>query len=76
MARDSRADIIPIVLDGTAHALPKKGAILTGYSKIRVRVLDPIPYQDISGQTNGETLEMVHRLMSDEYDHLHHGESQ
>ena len=67
MAHDNGADIIPIVLDGTARALPKKGAILTGCSSIRVRVLDPIVYEEFSGKTIRETLELVRKLMSEEY---------
>ena len=67
MAHDNRVDIIPIVLDGTAHALPKKGAILTGFSRIRVRVMDPIPYEEFSDMSSKETLEMVRGLMTEEY---------
>ena len=70
MAHDNRVDIIPVVLDGTAHALPKKGAILTGFSRIRVRVMDPIPYEEFSDMSSKETLEMVRGLMSEEYERI------
>lgn len=71
MAIDYRADIIPIVLDGTARALPKKGAILTGFSNIRVRVLDLIPFDTFSGKTVRDLTREVRDLMSEEYARMH-----
>jgi 1-acyl-sn-glycerol-3-phosphate acyltransferase len=38
------APILPIVVEGTAAALPKRGFILQGRHAIRIRVLDAIPY--------------------------------
>ncbi len=70
MALDNRADIIPILLEGTAKALPKKGAILTGFTRIRVRVLDPIPYSSFEGKPVRELLAGVRNLMSEEYEKL------
>ncbi len=70
MALDNGVDIIPIIIEGSARALPKKGVILTGYSKIRVRVLDPIPYEEFSGKTIREIKELVRELMSEEYGRL------
>ena len=35
--------ILPIVVEGTANALPKHGLVLRGRHAIRVRVLDPVP---------------------------------
>lgn len=70
MALDNRVDIIPIVLDGSAKALPKKGAILTGFANIRVRVLDPIPYSTFAGKSARELRTFVRDLMSEEYERL------
>ena len=70
MAHENGVDIIPIIIDGTARALPKKGVILTGYSRIRVRVLDPIPYEEFSGRTIRETQVLVRELMSEEHARL------
>ena len=67
MAIDNQVDIIPIVLDGTAKALPKKGAILTGFANIRARVLDPIPYSSFAGKSPRELLTDVRGLMEKEY---------
>ncbi len=42
LAKRTRAPIVPIVLDGTSRALPKRGYLLQGRHPIRVRVLKPI----------------------------------
>src|SRR5690349_5856189 len=44
IAQRARAAILPIVVEGTARALPKRGFVLQGRHSIRVRVLDEIPY--------------------------------
>jgi hypothetical protein len=35
--------LLPIVLEGTANALPKRGFVLQGRHPISVRVLDAVP---------------------------------
>jgi 1-acyl-sn-glycerol-3-phosphate acyltransferase len=42
IAQKTRAPIVPIVVEGTAEALPKKGYVLRGKHHIRIRVLEPI----------------------------------
>ena len=71
MALDNGVDIIPIILDGSARALPNKGAVFSGYTRIRVRVLDPIPHASFSGQSSREVMTMVRDLMEKEYARLH-----
>ena len=71
IALDNRVDIIPILLDGTARALPKKGAILTGFTRIRARVLDAIPYSSFAGKPVRELMDQVREVMSQEYEKLH-----
>ena len=44
LAQRAQAAILPIVVEGTARALPKRGFVLQGRHAIRVRVLDEIPY--------------------------------
>src|SRR6266699_2310080 len=44
LAQGSGAPILPIVIEGTASALPKRGFVLQGRHAIRVRVLDEIPH--------------------------------
>jgi len=44
LAQDSRVPLLPIVIQGTAHALPKRGFVLQGRHRITIRVLDEIPH--------------------------------
>jgi 1-acyl-sn-glycerol-3-phosphate acyltransferase len=37
--------LLPIVIEGTSNALPKRGFVLRGHHPIRVTVLDPIPVE-------------------------------
>ena len=71
LALETGVDIIPIVLDGTARALPKKGAILTGFTRIRVRVLDHIPFESFKDKAVPQVLEETRELMSAEYRKIH-----
>ncbi len=75
MALDNAVDIVPVVLDGTARALPRKGVILTGHARIRVHVLDPLPYDDFSGSRPEELMNRVRRLMSEEYARIRAGDN-
>jgi len=70
MALDNRAPILPIVLDGTARALPKKGFIIPGSSDIRLQVLEEIPYEDFSGMQVREVMAMVREKMEAGYKEL------
>jgi 1-acyl-sn-glycerol-3-phosphate acyltransferase len=44
LALRGRVPLLPIVVEGTANALPKRGFVLQGRHEIRVRVLPEIPY--------------------------------
>jgi 1-acyl-sn-glycerol-3-phosphate acyltransferase len=48
LAKDARRPILPIVVHGTASALPKRGAILRGRHQILIEVLDPIAYSSFA----------------------------
>jgi 1-acyl-sn-glycerol-3-phosphate acyltransferase len=51
LAQRMRAPILPIVVEGTAAALPKRGFVLQGHHAIRIRVLDAIPYTRFAGES-------------------------
>ena len=51
LALESGVPLLPIVVEGTAHALPKRGIVLRGRHAIRIRVLDEIPYAAFAGKT-------------------------
>ena len=71
LALENGVDIIPILLEGTAKALPKRGAILTGFTRMTVRVLDPIPYASFADDSARDLLTGVRDLMSSEYERMH-----
>lgn len=45
LAHEAKCDIIPMVLDGSAAAIPKKGWVLTGKQRMKLKVLNPVPYE-------------------------------
>jgi len=50
LAKDAKRPLLPIVVHGTASALPKRGVILRGRHQIRIEVLDPIPYSEFENE--------------------------
>ena len=51
LAIDTGSPVLPIVLEGTSDALPKRGFVLRGHHHIRVRVLDEIPASEFKGMS-------------------------
>src|SRR5262245_53039532 len=51
LAKASGRPILPIVVDGTASALPKRGFVLQGRHRIRVSVLDEIPPESFAAES-------------------------
>jgi 1-acyl-sn-glycerol-3-phosphate acyltransferase len=49
LALRAQVPILPIVVEGTARALPKHGFVLRGPHAIRIRILEPIPYATFAG---------------------------
>ena len=66
LALRGRRPILPIVIQGTAAALPKRGFVLRGRHPIRIRVLDPIPFESFADETVEELTRRVHRLYVEE----------
>jgi 1-acyl-sn-glycerol-3-phosphate acyltransferase len=62
----TRAPILPIVILGTADALPKRGFVLQGRHPIRIRVLDPIPYERVADMSADELTAHVRDVMASE----------
>ena len=51
LAQRARMPMLPIVVDGTANALPKHGFVLRGRHAIRVRVLEEVPVEQVTSTT-------------------------
>jgi hypothetical protein len=52
--------LLPIILEGTANALPKRGFVLQGRHPISVRILDAVPCPSAE-ETTAEVLAGIMR---------------
>ena len=64
IALAARRPVLPIVIQGTHHALPKRGVVLRGRHPIRVSVLDPVPYQRFAASTPEALAEQARGLIA------------
>ncbi len=64
IAKRTHSPILPIVLDGTSRALPKRGYLLQGKHPISVRILAPIPAASFASQSVEELTERVRALIA------------
>ena len=62
LALRGKVPLLPIVVEGTSNALPKRGFILQGRHAISVRVLPEIPYESFAGESVEELTDQVHEL--------------
>lgn len=62
IAARNRVPLQPIVLRGTAEALPKRGFVLQGRHPISIEILDPIPAAEIADRDPEETMVRVRGL--------------
>jgi 1-acyl-sn-glycerol-3-phosphate acyltransferase len=70
LALDTRTPIVPIVLDGSSKALPKKGFFIRNHARVRVRVLDPIAYEDFSELTPSELTGKIQGIVQSVLDEM------
>lgn len=63
LALRTQSPILPIVIDGTAQALPKGGMLLDSARRIRLTILPAIPYSAFSGMSAREANRMVWERM-------------
>ena len=66
LAQRMRAPILPIIVEGTAEALPKRGFVLQGRHAIRIRVLDAIPAAHFAPWSVETLTEHVRAIMAAE----------
>ena len=63
LAHKAQAPILPILLTNTGKALPKWKMHTSGVHRIRVRVLEEIPYEQFADLSVDETADHVRRIM-------------
>lgn len=73
VALETKSPILPMVLDGSANALPKNEYILRNKSKIIVKILDEVPYETFKDLNEKELATQMHDLISSELDKLRAG---
>jgi 1-acyl-sn-glycerol-3-phosphate acyltransferase len=66
LARASGCPLLPIVIEGTANALPKRGFVLRGRHPIAIRVLDEIPHEKFRDLPVEALVDEVWRLFARE----------
>jgi 1-acyl-sn-glycerol-3-phosphate acyltransferase len=70
IAKRARVPLLPIVIEGTAQALPKRGYVLRGRHAITIRVLDPIPYANFADRSVESLTAEIHTLFRSELGEL------
>ncbi|MEE9608275.1 MAG: lysophospholipid acyltransferase family protein [Myxococcota bacterium] len=65
LALRTRSPVQPILIRGTADALPKQGFVLQGRHQIHITVLDPIPPESFAHLSSEELTERVRTQMAD-----------
>lgn len=68
LAKRTGAPILPIVIDGSAQALPKKGVVLRGFHRIKVRLLDPIEPESFAEESVEALTDRVRGLIRTEHE--------
>ena len=66
LARETGSPLLPIVLDGSARALPKRGFVLRGRSDIAVHVLPEVPVEQDDPRDATELVDDVRGRIADE----------
>ncbi len=67
IALAAKVPILPIVLEGTSDLLPKHGLMFKTKNTIKVKILDPIPFESFQSITAKELTDkmksqMIHEL--------------
>ncbi len=62
IATQNRVPLQPIVIRGTAEALPKRGFVLQGQHSISIEILDPIPAEAFADRDPEETTRWVREI--------------
>lgn len=65
LAKQSDVAVVPIVIEGTHRALPKKGFVLQGRHEISVSVLPPVPVETVQAMSTDELSDHCRTLIAD-----------
>lgn len=66
LAQRIKVPVLPIVIQGTSEALPKRGFVLRGRHRIHVKILDEIPYESFADAPAETLITRVHGIIAAE----------
>ena len=75
IARENRVEILPVVIDGTGTALPKKSVFLRKRSTFVVSIGRPVSLENLSDHSLEETKEKIRHEMIGRLARIRHKES-
>jgi 1-acyl-sn-glycerol-3-phosphate acyltransferase len=64
LALRNRCALLPIAIEGTSDALPKRGFVLRGRHPLRLTVLEPLPYASFAGEDAVALAERVRGILA------------
>ncbi len=70
LAKRTGSPIIPIVITGSENTFPLGSLVLIGNARIRIRVLDEIPAETVTGMEVKALMELVRKRMEEELKQL------
>lgn len=73
LARDNKVEILPIVIDGTGQALPKKTFFIKKKSTFIVSIGKPVSLEDFPDSSLEEAKEKIRHEMTGRLEHIRHG---
>jgi 1-acyl-sn-glycerol-3-phosphate acyltransferase len=73
LARENNVEILPLVVDGTGQALPKKSWLIKKKSTFRVSIGKPVSLDDFPDSSMEEAKEEIRHEMSSRLEHIRHG---
>ena len=66
MAKELEATILPVVMDGTNRVVKPKSFLFNRKNRITVRVLDPIPAEEVAATDTRDLMERVEKQIREE----------
>lgn len=72
LARDNKVELLPVVVDGTGQALPKRSMIVKKKSTFIVSIGKPVPVDDLSDRSLDEVKERIRHEMATRLARLRH----
>ena len=72
LARDNKIEILPVVVDGTGQALPKKSWLIKKKSTFIVSIGKPVSLEDFPDSSMDEAKEKIRHEMIGRLEHIRH----